>query len=266
MRNVTVIYNPDRDVGLIYTHKLERLFSERGSAVRLVMLGAQSYGKAELYVVVGGDGSILRVAREAAELNIPILGVNLGHLGYMAELEATELELLARLFDGNYTVERRSMLKIELSGGRDASYALNDAVISNGAVSRMVDLELYCGESFVGHYRADGLICATPTGSTAYSLSAGGPVIDPSLDCIAVTPVSPHSLRARPMIFAPNCSLTVKDRRRAGDELYLTVDGEENYRIGEDESVTVTRAEIYASLIKIKRDGFFETLNNKMSD
>jgi len=266
-KNVAVIYNTDRDPNMVYTKKVSDILSANGCNICVAAIDNPPFpSQADLYVVLGGDGTILRAAHEAAILNIPILGINRGHLGYMSELEVNELDLLGLLFCDKYTVEKRSMLKIEIDG-RDnfpPSYVLNDAVVSNGAVSRMVNLELSCNSSIVGHYRADGLICATPTGSTAYSLSAGGPIVDPSLDCICVTPVSPHSLRARPLIFSSDSVLSIRDNRRSGDELYMTLDGNENHRIYPDDIIRISRAEIFTSLIRIKQCGFFEALNNKM--
>ena len=145
------------------------------------------YSEADILIVLGGDGSILEAARRAVHRATPILGINLGRLGYMAELELSELDMLGKLFEKDYYLEKRSMLRVELYSGNELksfSYALNDAVISNGSVSRIVDLELYENGMPVTTYRADGLIIATPTGSTAYSMSAGGAIVAPdALGC-----------------------------------------------------------------------------------
>ncbi len=225
----------------------------------------------ELIVVIGGDGTIMRAARAAATLRIPILGVNCGHLGYLAELEQSEIELISRYLDGEYTIERRMMLDVRC-GGR--SYlALNDAVISHGVLSRMAEIELFCGDERVSRYHADGLIAATPTGSTAYSLSAGGPVVDPSLDCVIVTPICPHSLGAKPLIFAPDNVLRAVNayQPRTSDgpgygDLYLTVDGIDSVSLPIGSEATVTRAGITTSFIRMNRRGFYGVLSGKMSD
>ena len=162
------------------------------------------YENAELVAVIGGDGSVLEAARRAAARNIPVLGVNKGRLGFLCELELDELDLIDRLYSGEYTVEKHSMLNVEVmgrpeNGERRRLYiarALTDAVVSNGAVARIVDIELREGGRAVASYRADGLIAATPTGSTAYSLSAGGPVLDPRLGGICITPICAHSVCA----------------------------------------------------------------------
>ncbi|MBO5294654.1 MAG: NAD(+)/NADH kinase, partial [Clostridia bacterium] len=187
------------------------------------------YNEADLLIVLGGDGTILEAGRRAAQRDIPILGINLGRLGYMAELELSELEMLGRLFTGEYTLEERSMLRVELlnAAGEMKSFchALNDAVISNGSVPRMIDLELSENGTVVTNYRADGLIIATPTGSTAYSMSAGGAVVDPAVPCFCVTPICPHSFGARPLIFSDSTVLEVRNVCAREKMLYLTVDG-----------------------------------------
>ncbi len=223
----------------------------------------------DLAIVPGGDGTILRAAALAAPLGLPLLGVNLGHIGYMAEVEMSELSLLRKIFEEPTRLENRMMLKIEiLRNGTVAHscHALNDAVLSNGAVSRMVQIELRCDGMRVGRYHADGLIIATPTGSTAYSLSAGGSVVDPTLDCFCVTPVSAHALGVRPMIFGPDVTLEVLDREQRRGSLYLTVDGNENICLAEGDTVRIVRSPLVTRLLMLKHKGFYRTLNEKMSE
>ncbi|MEG2429228.1 MAG: NAD(+)/NADH kinase, partial [Oscillospiraceae bacterium] len=154
---------------------------------------------ADIIIALGGDGTILHCAKQAIKYDIPILGINVGRLGFMAGLEVSELELLKNLVNRNYRVEKRMMLKcIHKSQGIINEYiALNDIVLSNGKVSKIIDLQVYANDNKVGNFRADGLIFATPTGSTAYTLSAGGPIIEPEIECISMTPICPHSLIAR---------------------------------------------------------------------
>ncbi|MBE6554295.1 MAG: NAD(+)/NADH kinase [Ruminococcaceae bacterium] len=227
------------------------------------------YAEANLLIVLGGDGTILEAARRAAVRGTPILGINLGRLGYMAELEPTELDLLDRLFTGEYELEERSMLRVELlSGGELKSfcYALNDAVISNGSVSRMIELELSEGGNPVTTYRADGLIVATPTGSTAYSMSAGGALVDPRVPCVCVTPICPHSFIARPMIFSDDAVLEVRNICAREKMLYLTVDGRMNFELYRNQVVRITKANIKTQLIRLKKCGFYRKLRQKMND
>lgn len=226
------------------------------------------YAESDILIALGGDGTILEVARRAASRGTPILGINLGRLGYMAELEIGEIESLKALFEGNYTLEKRSMLRVELFSGnelRSFCYALNDAVISNGSVSRIVDLELSEGENRVATYRADGLIIATPTGSTAYSMSAGGAIVDPNVPCFCVTPICPHSFMARPLIFSDAATLEVRNVCAREKMLYLTVDGRMNFELYRNQTVRITKSNLQTNLIRLKPCGFYSKLRLKMS-
>lgn len=227
------------------------------------------YKQADCVIVLGGDGSILDAARRAAPEGKPLLGVNMGHLGYMTELELGDIAQLEKLVSGDFTIDERSMLAVKVmtqNGGVKAeSFALNDVVISNGSVARIVDLELYEGGELVSSYRADGLIVATPTGSTAYSMSAGGPITDPHLSCLCVTPVCPHSLSARPLLFRDDAVVEVKNVCQREKMLYLTVDGRINFEIYRGDSVRVTRSPMTTRLIRLQRGGFYTKLQQKMN-
>ena len=227
------------------------------------------YKEADLLIVLGGDGSILEAARRAVHRATPILGINLGRLGYMAELEMSELDLLGKLFTKDYYLEKRSMLRIELySNGelKSFSYALNDAVISNGSVSRIVDLELLQNGMPVTTYRADGLIIATPTGSTAYSMSAGGAIVAPDVPCVCVTPICPHSLTARPLIFDEKAVLEVRNICVREKMLYLTIDGRMNFELYRNQVVRVTKSNMETNLIRLKPSAFYSKLRQKMGN
>ena len=188
----------------------------------------------------------------------------------MAELELSEIEELKRIATGDYEVETRSMINIELVNKdgslRKSEYALNDAVLSNGSISRVVDIELYESGQFISSYRSDGLIVSTPTGSTAYSLAAGGAIVDPRLDCLCVTPICPHSLYARPLVFRDSASLEIKNICQREKTLFLTVDGRINYELLIGESVRITLSPLKASFVKLKSDSFYERLRQKMND
>ncbi len=225
------------------------------------------YTEADVIIVLGGDGSILEAARRAAVRGTPILGINLGRLGYMAEMEMSDIEQLSKLVSGEYFLEKRSMLRVELYSGSELKsfcYGLNDAVISNGSVSRIVDMELSENGHPVTTYRADGLIIATPTGSTAYSMSAGGAVVAPEVPCFCVTPICSHSLAARPLIFSDSAVLEVKNICAREKMLYLTVDGRMNFELYRNQTVRITKAAIHTSLIRFKESGFYGKLCQKM--
>lgn len=228
------------------------------------------YSESDVIIVLGGDGTILESARRAASKGTPILGINLGRLGFMAELELGEIDALDQLFTGNYKLENRAMLRVELLSAqkelRSFCYALNDAVISNGSVSRIIDMELSENGMFVTNYRADGLIIATPTGSTAYSMSAGGAIVDPSVPCMCVTPICPHSFGARPLIFSDTSVLEVKNTSVREKMLYLTVDGRMNFELYRNQTVRITKSKLTASLIRFKDGGFYPKLCHKMQE
>ncbi len=227
------------------------------------------YAEAELLVVMGGDGSILEASRRAAMRKIPILGINLGHLGYMAELEMEELPLLERLFNGNYQIEKRSMLSLDImddSRTRISSFALNEVAITNGSgIARIIDLELSERGALITPYRADGLIIATPTGSTAYSMSAGGTICDPRLNCLCVTPICPHSLAARPLIFPDDAVLEVRNTSMREKMLYITADGRINYEFYRGNIARITRSSLETQLIRLKEYSFYHKLRAKMN-
>lgn len=255
---ITSSYNRD---------KIEKICP--GMAITYVQ-SEKLYRSCELVVVLGGDGTILESARRASPLEIPIIGINLGRVGYMAEIEVGEIESLKRIVSGDYEIEERSMLSVEIITGdgrvRSSNYALNDAVLSNGSISRIVDLELSEGGVLISSYRSDGIIISTPTGSTAYSMSAGGAVVDPRLSCICVTPICPHSLSARPLIFPDSAVLNIKNVCQREKMLYLTVDGRVNFELFRGESVRITRSPLTTRFVRLNKSGFYIKLRQKMNE
>ncbi len=225
------------------------------------------YAEAELAIVLGGDGAMLDAARQAASAELPILGINMGRVGYMTELELNELSLLEQVFAGNYRLDERAMLRAEVrseSGqSRFCAYALNEAAITGGSAARIVDLQLSDGEELIYTYRADGLVIATPTGSTAYSLSAGGPIVDPKLSCFCVTPICPHSLSARPLVFPDTAELRVRNICVREKALHLTVDGRANFDLYYGDTVVVTRSDKKIRLLRLKDESFYSKIRTK---
>ena len=221
--------------------------------------------RCDFCIALGGDGTIIHAAKHAVLEDKPVLGINLGRLGFLATLEMGELSLLHKLEAGDYTVERRMMLSIvHRSGKGERIYrALNDAVLSKGALARMIDLNISCKGKGVGAYRADGAIFSTPTGSTAYSLSAGGPVIDPTIDCITLTPVAPHSPFSRTIIFNEQSVISVQPARPE-QEIYLTVDGEQGIPIELGDEVLIQKSKTSVKLINFTGKLFYQVLNDKL--
>lgn len=221
-------------------------------------------------IVLGGDGTILEAARHCVRVcgynreAAPLLGINLGRIGYMAELELDELSYLDRLLEGQFHVEKRMML--EANVGSETMLALNEAVIGGASVFRIVEIELYCDGKLVNRYRADGLIASTPTGSTAYSMSAGGAVVDPRMDAVIITPICSHSLNATPLVFSADSEFAMKNVTSREECLYISVDGGDAVPIAYGAEVKLRRSSQYISLIRLKDGGFYDILRRKMSD
>lgn len=217
---------------------------------------------AELAVIIGGDGSILKSALYASEKDVPIIGVNLGRLGYLAEIERNDLDILRYVFDGNYKVQNRMMLDVILN---DNTYTvLNDAVISKGSQTKIACIKLSCNGMPASNFMSDGMIISTPTGSTAYSLSAGGPVIDPLLECICATPVCPHTLTARPLVF--NAESTISVSASDLQELYLSIDGNDYIKVSGGDEVIIRKSDKKLKLVIAGDGNFCKTLSSKLSE
>lgn len=224
--------------------------------------------RCDVAIAVGGDGTIIHCAKRAAAFGKAVLGINAGRLGFMAGLEPNELAKLDKLISGEYDIDYRMMLDIEVFDGEGVRHysALNEAVVSRDALSRMIEIEVSNHKVPLPVYQADGVIVSTPTGSTAYSLSAGGPVIDPALNCMLLTPICPHSLHTRPYIFNEDASLSIRPHSREdGPRVFLTVDGEEAVAVAHDGCITVTRANSRAALIKLQHQPFYEILDRKLT-
>ncbi|MBQ8140819.1 MAG: NAD(+)/NADH kinase [Clostridia bacterium] len=225
------------------------------------------YLSADMAIVLGGDGFMLETARRTAPLGVPILGINLGRVGYMTELELDELDLIDKVFAGEYTIDDRAMLSVEIitnkGQSKNASFALNEAVVANGSTARIVDLQLSDNGVIVSDFRADGLVIATPTGSTAYSLSAGGPIVDPKLSCFCVTPICPHSLLTRPLVFPDTARLEVKNVCLREKVLHLTLDGRVTYDLYYGDTAVITKSELTTKLIRVKERSFYSKIRTK---
>lgn len=228
------------------------------------------YSSVDAVCVLGGDGTILESARRAAPHGTPIIGINLGRVGFMAEIEPNELDLLEKIVSGDYTIEERSMLSVEIISNagkvRSSGMALNDAAITNGSIARIVDLELSEAGIPVATYRSDGIIIATPTGSTAYSMAAGGAIVDPRVSCFCVTPICPHSLSSKPLVFPDSAVINIKNICQREKILYLTIDGRANFELYRGESVQITRSPISTKFISIRESKFYTKLRQKMND
>jgi len=219
--------------------------------------------RVDLVIVLGGDGTLLTIAHLAAQEKIPVLGVNLGSLGFLTEVPLDEVFLTLDAFlEGNTKiVTQRRLLDVFYRG--EMSYCLNDAVINKGAVARMVQAKIWIDDKEIVTSRADGLIISTPTGSTAYSLSAGGPIIQPYIPAIILAPICPHTLSFRPMVIAS--SSTIKIQIIAGEEVYLTLDGQRGTQMEIDDIVEVRTSALEFTLVSSPKRNYFDLLQEKLN-
>ena len=277
--NVAIVCNEQKDRDYEVTEKLIRKLDElkMGICTDVAALHTfcssvdvcsteEAFERADVILTVGGDGTILKAAQLASALDKPILGINMGRVGFMAEIEPHELGLLDRLLSGDYIIEQRMMLQVYIERDGEACYrvdALNDAVISHGAISRMIDITIYNKNEFITEYCADGVIFSTPTGSTAYSVAAGGPVVDPLLKTILSTPICAYSLTTKPILFHSSADLTVR-LNNVGAVPYLTADGSVNHKLQETDVIHIKKSERTTKLIKFKDVSFYDILAKKL--
>lgn len=223
----------------------------------------------DLIICFGGDGTILHMSKTATRAGIPILGVNIGTMGFMAELESGELEQLTRLASGDYTIDKRMMLDVTVFRDRDIIFhdiCLNDVVITKGAIARIVHLAVECDGVEAMECGGDGVIVATPTGSTAYSLSAGGPIVEPAANSILVTPICAHDVGSRCMVTSDQRIITVKQTRNARRNAYLSVDGGKSVRLNMGDVTKIKKSTLETSLVRLKDRSFYDVVNQKFRD
>lgn len=221
------------------------------------------FDNSRLIIVMGGDGSIIDVARRSAKYRIPIAGINFGRVGYLAELEYSERDLLAKMLKEGFKIEERMMLEVEVAG-KDKLICLNDVVLSNGPISRLSFFDLTCSGTEIARYSADGIIISTPTGSSAYSLSAGGPLIYQTMECICATPICPHSMTMRPIVFDSEAVIEIKNPYCRENRMFVTVDGRDNIEVFPDSVITVKKSNYKTELARIKNSSFVDVLHEKL--
>ena len=228
--------------------------------------------KTELIITLGGDGSVLYAAEKALPLGIPVLGINTGRVGYLAEVSGDDMSALDDILRGNYEVDERMMLSAEVRCGEHTftlKPALNDYVVTKSSAAKIAGISLACrsgGDVYdAGKFDADGVIFATPTGSTAYSMSAGGPLVDPSIDCICVTPICPHSVMSRPSIYSTKFTIECEAGEWRRSKLELSRDGIETIELDENAVVTIRRSEQRTKLVRVRTGGFTGVFRSKMT-
>lgn len=222
---------------------------------------------ADAAVVLGGDGTMLRIARAAAQNDVPLLGVNVGHVGFMTELEPGELGEMKKLFDGYSSIDSRMMLHVSVIRNQRVVYendALNDIVIAKGTAFRVVRVCISADDEEVTSFNGDGVIVATPTGSTAYGLSAGGPVIEPSAENMAVIPICAHALTAKSFVFSPERRIMLTASCEGGSEVFVSADGGQSFAVRPDDRVIITRSPLRTRLVRLKGISFYKILQQKL--
>jgi len=239
--------------------------------VDVAIIDEKIMSEIDFAIILGGDGTIIHSARQLGQYSIPILGINLGSLGFLAEMEESEWQdHLKCVLEGRYEVENRMMLEVKIyDQGElvDQGIGLNDVVISRTTLSRMVGFSLYVNNEFVNDYFADGVILSTPTGSTAYNLSAGGPVLAPHSEMMVMTPICPHSLGSRSIVLSSKDQVKIAfehNRQSWSESLMVTIDGQEGIQINKETQVIISKAEIQTQLIQLKGHNFYRVLRQKL--
>ncbi len=283
MKKVILAPNPYRDKGFETVRTAKRILQSVGIETRICLpfdvdkafdlpsdlsfyrLDREIH-HADLVICFGGDGTILHTAKTATRVGIPILGVNIGTMGFMAELESTELDQLARLATGDYTINNRMMLDVTVMRDREYLFhdiCLNDVVITKGAIARIVHLSVNCDGVQAMESGGDGVVIATPTGSTAYSLSAGGPIVEPEANNILITPICAHDVVSRCIVASDKRVVTVGLTKNARRNAYLSVDGGKAFRMNIGDVATIRRSKLETKMIRLKDRSFYDVVNMK---
>ncbi len=224
---------------------------------------------AQMLICFGGDGTILHASKFATAHRIPVLSVNIGTMGFIAELESGELELLRKIPKGDYTLEPRSMLDVKVTNGTQTLYretALNDVVITKGAIARVIQIGVSCDGVDATAFSGDGIIVCTATGSTAYSMSAGGPIMEPSAKNMLITPICAHAMLAKSIVVGPKRVITIRTGKIGRHNAFLSADGGRAFRLSPGDVTTVTSSEQITQLVRLKDTSFFDILNHKFID
>ncbi len=283
MRRVILTPNPYRDKNFQTVRNAARILEESGLEIRICLPFEvdrtfelpqdlsfckleRELPNADLVICFGGDGTILHMAKAATKHGIPILGVNIGTMGFMAELESNEMEQLGKIAAGDYHIDRRMMLDVIVRRDRDVLYrdiCLNDVAITKGAVARIVHLSVRCDGVQAMECGGDGIIIATPTGSTAYNLSAGGPIVEPEARNMIVTPICAHDMVSRCIVTSDKRVISVALVRNARRNAFLSVDGGKAVRLNMGDITTIRKSNMETKLLRLKDRSFFDVINAK---
>ena len=280
MFKIAILPNIEKDKNLATTKLLCSLLQNRANVLLSNQFAALAldveyvsdndlFEKADIMLVLGGDGSLLHAAREASHHGLPLLGINLGRLGFLAQAEKGDISsCIEKILSHDYTVEDRMMLHVEVCHENQIKQTfdvLNDVVISRFTMARMINAEVYTNGTLMQKYTADGLIISTPTGSTAYCLSAGGPIIDPMVEAIITTAICPHNLNTRTVVMPPDKTVTVKLASLQSPQALALFDGDNGYILEENDTITITKSNLHTKLIWTKDADFYHVLHYKLS-
>lgn len=281
MKRIGIITNVERDTDFTYTRLLADSILKRGGSAILTddLAGKSGIGvpcggeedmiaNSEMVVCLGGDGTFLKAARSIYAKELPILGINLGNLGFLTEVDRDNIDLaIEHLFNGNYEIENRMMLETVIYRKDEAplhDIALNDVVIGRGAVSRIMSIKAYINDVFVDTFPGDGLIISSPTGSTAYSLSSGGPIVEPDTNLLLITPICPHILYSRSFVTKADSVVRAVVEESYQFGAMVTSDGQEGHSIGGGAVIEVKKSPYYTKFVKITPRNFFNILRTKI--
>ena len=267
--NIGIIPHTGKPVAMDLTEELVNFLDKRGVGYKVVTSPSlDNVSEFDIVIVLGGDGTLLNAARLTSQVQVPVFGGNVGHLGFLTEVETEGLfPAMEKLLAGEYSLEERMLItaSVNRSGEEIGRYvALNDFVITRGTFARIIDLSIFVDEQHVTDYSADGVIVSTPTGSTAYSLSAGGPIIEPLLECVCITPICAHSLAARSVVTSAEAEVSVH-LNGVSEEVMFTIDGQHGFPLKTGDHVTINKAAKPAAFVKLSGRGFFQVLHSRLS-
>ena len=281
MKNIAVITNTNKDPKLEFTKEVVKeilkydknvFLSDSLSNIEKIegteyLSKKELFEKADLIVALGGDGTVLRTAKDAAMYSIPVMGINIGHLGFLTQAERADLSVFDSVFSGNYTINKSMLLEVSVCKGDaelESYLVFNDAVI-RGSYSKMVTLNISVDSTIMSEFAADGAIFSTATGSTAYSMSAGGPIVHPKVNCMIISPICPHTLSARSVVIPPESTISAKAVPPYRCDAVLTVDGKKVHTLEKDEYVTIKKSERHTMLLNVPQKNFFDVLREKLN-
>ncbi|MBE5927578.1 MAG: NAD(+)/NADH kinase [Lachnospiraceae bacterium] len=282
MNKFYLITNYEKDSNLSITNKIIEYIESHGGSASYQTIFSEERSKVdeslipnevECILVLGGDGTLIKAARELVHRNVPLIGVNFGYLGYLVEIEINDIErTLDKLMDNRYQLERRMMIAANVNRNAQVIHkgvALNDISVSRNGRLKVLNFKVYVNGQFINKYSADGIIVSTPTGSTAYNLSAGGPIVEPCADIIVLTPICPHTLNSRSIVLSADSVIDIEilsDRTENDDFKNVNYDGSDICELMTNDVITISKSDMYTSIAKISKLSFFETLQKKMSN